>query len=175
MNCPACGKILSQLEHRGIVLDVCREGCAGIWFDNFELKKFDEPSETLSDELATLTPKQLIDPGDSKKRNCPKCSSVIMMRHLFSPQDKVAIDECPACAGIWLDAGELIAIRSRFSSEEERNQATQKFLSKNFDSQFSALHRESEEKAKSAQNIAHALRFLCPTYYVPGKQNWGGY
>jgi len=29
------------------VVDVCQNGCGGIWFDNFELEKVDEKHETL--------------------------------------------------------------------------------------------------------------------------------
>ena len=41
MICAACQGELSPLLVRGVTVDVCRDGCAGIWFDNFELKKFD--------------------------------------------------------------------------------------------------------------------------------------
>ena len=35
-----------------------------------------------------------------------------MMRHPFSVKREIEIDECPNCAGYWLDHGELDAIRN---------------------------------------------------------------
>ncbi len=37
MKCPACGNTLTQMNADTITVDVCKEGCAGIWFDNYEL------------------------------------------------------------------------------------------------------------------------------------------
>ena len=42
MNCPACGNVLGNLVAGNVALDVCRSGCGGVWFDNFELKRIDE-------------------------------------------------------------------------------------------------------------------------------------
>src|SRR3989442_11798551 len=47
-----------------------------------------------------------------KRRNCPKCGDVVLMRHYYSKKRGVMVDECPNCAGFWLDAGELEQIRS---------------------------------------------------------------
>ena len=39
-------------------------------------------------------------------RNCIKCSTVFQRRSF----DGVEVDSCPACGGLWLDAGELQAL-----------------------------------------------------------------
>ena len=46
-----------------------------------------------------------------------------MARRHWSVRYEVEIDECPTCGGIWLDAGELAAIRALFATEEERRAA----------------------------------------------------
>ena len=51
-----------------------------------------------------------------------------MMLHFFSVKQQVQVDECPSCAGIWLDCGELLRIRSEFKTEDERKQAAQTML-----------------------------------------------
>ena len=43
-----------------------------------------------------------------------------MLKRQYGPRQPVEIDECPGCGGIWLDAGDLKAIRSAFDSSEER-------------------------------------------------------
>ncbi|MBL8955713.1 MAG: zf-TFIIB domain-containing protein [Myxococcaceae bacterium] len=43
---------------------------------------------------------------------CPSCGIPSVMRKVKSPRDrKVDMDICPSCHGIWLDGGELAAIR----------------------------------------------------------------
>jgi hypothetical protein len=48
------------------------------------------------------------------------------MRHFSSATRAVTIDECPTCAGIWLDSGELEQIRSEHVSAEDRRRAVVK-------------------------------------------------
>jgi len=43
-----------------------------------------------------------------------------MMRRYFSPLKAVEIDECPSCAGIWLDNGELEKIHENHLTPKER-------------------------------------------------------
>ena len=49
INCPACGKEMQKvfMPSAGINLDVCVNGCGGIYFDNREFKKFDEQHEDI--------------------------------------------------------------------------------------------------------------------------------
>ena len=46
MNCPACSRPLTKLTVEDVDVDACHGGCGGLWFDNFELAKFDEPHES---------------------------------------------------------------------------------------------------------------------------------
>ena len=123
MNCPACGNVLTLMTAGGVTVDACERGCGGPWFDQMEIKKFDEPHESDGGKLLEVSRNPDIEVDLSQKRTCPKCGDVVMMQHFFSVKKKVTLDECPQCAGVWLDAGELAEIRSLFSSEEERRQA----------------------------------------------------
>jgi Zn-finger nucleic acid-binding protein len=51
------------------------------------------------------------------------------MRHFFSPKRRVEVDECPSCAGFWLDAGELALVREEHQAEIDRKRAVDKYLS----------------------------------------------
>ena len=112
MVCPACENNLSQLVAAGVVLDVCSGGCGGIWFDSFELNKVEAAQETTGDVQISIPrdPARKVD--YQKRRTCPKCADVVLMRHYYSKLRRVVVDECPSCAGFWLDAGELENIRS---------------------------------------------------------------
>lgn len=135
MNCPTCKNILKEVSIEDILLDVCKEGCGGIWFDNFELEKMDEPHE-FTDEMLNelLSIESPVEYDQSQKRICPKCKDVIMMKNFFSVKKEVQVDRCPKCAGYWLDEGELFKIRHQFKTEKERKQAASDCFATLFDS-----------------------------------------
>jgi len=175
MKCPACSNPLKEVTAGDVKVDVCEGGCGGIWFDNFELKKFDEPHESAGEVLLEVKRDENIAVDHTKRLKCPKCDNIVMMRHFFSVKREVEVDECPACAGFWLDAGELGRIRSLFNTEEERKKAAEQYFSEVFGKELAEMEGESEEKLKKTQKIANMFRFICPSYYIPGKQNWGAF
>jgi len=157
-----------------VTLDVCKGGCAGIWFDSFELKKFDEPHEAAG-ELLDIESDLDVLVDQTRRYHCPKCADIVMARHFFTVKHEIEVDECPGCAGIWLDGGELKMIRSQFDSEEARDEAWREEFAKSFGAKFAEMDTQREQQAEKAQRFAHALRFLCPTHYIPGKQTWGAF
>ena len=112
MICPACGNQLGQLVAAGVVLDVCNGGCGGIWFDSFELQKVEAAQAVTGDIQISIPVDASIKVDYAKRRCCPKCGDVVLMRHFYSKRRGVVVDECPSCAGFWLDAGELEQIRA---------------------------------------------------------------
>ena len=165
MKCPACGNVLRERTVGDVTVDVCEGGCGGIWFDRFELKKFDEPHESAGAQLLEVERDNAVTVDHTKKRMCPKCDNIVMMRHFFSVKKQVEVDECPGCAGFWLDTGELGKIRSLFKTEEERTKAAEEYYSEIFDEQLAEMKPESGEKFT---RIANMFRFLRPSYYIPG-------
>jgi len=92
-----------------------------------------------------------------------------------SVKRKVVVDECPNCGGHWLDPGELRTIRTEYATEGDRKQAASEYFSEVFGPELAAAHAKSQEELARAQRIAHAFRFICPSYYIPGKQDWGAF
>ena len=174
MKCPVCGAEMKTVEVGGIRVDVCYD-CGAIWFDDDELSKFDEVTEPAGEILASIKPRKKVKVDPNAKRICPRCGDIVLMRHYFSVAQKVEIDECPKCGGILLDAGELAQIRSTFPTEEERRKATEQFIRRHFDPQLQKMAQESREKLSRARRFARALRFLCPSYYIKGDQDWGAF
>lgn len=175
MKCPACANTLTRMTVGDVDIDVCQGGCGGIWFDRFELKKLDEPNEPETDWFTTIERDASGTIDDSRRRKCPKCGDVYMMRHFFSVKAEVEVDECPGCAGYWLDYGELTKIRKLFESEEARNRAADEYFSELFDDKLQAEHAAADSRLAKARKFANVLRFLCPSWYVPGKQEWGSF
>ena len=175
MNCPACGNGLQEMTVGDLTVDVCKDGCGGIWFDQLELKKVDEPHESAGAGLLDVPRDPSVAVDNAQRRTCPKCDGVVMMRHFFSVRAKVEVDECPKCGGFWLDQGELASIRAQFGSEEEGKKAAQGYFSQVFGGELAAMAAESDKKTQKARKIAQIFRFICPSYYLPGKQDWGAF
>jgi len=125
MNCPACGHLLTPVDVSHVAVDVCQDGCAGIWFDQRELRLFDESSEDAGQILIALAREPRVAVDATLRRRCPRCPDSVLMRHFFSAQRAVTVDECPTCGGVWLDAGELDRIRSEYPSDAARRQAAE--------------------------------------------------
>ncbi len=175
MKCPACGNVLEAMTIGETTVDVCKKGCGGVWFDRFELQRMDEQAEPAGDLLLQTERDPSIVVDRQERRTCPHCNGVVMMRHYFSPKAEVQVDECPGCAGLWLDYGELVKIRQQYRTAEERGQAAEKHFEEIFGQALKERRKESREKHDRSRRLARMLRFLCPSYYVPGKQRWGAF
>ncbi|MBW7989579.1 MAG: hypothetical protein FVQ84_06125 [Planctomycetes bacterium] len=175
MNCSACGNVLQEKTVGDVVVDICQGGCGGIWFDNIELQKFDEPHESVGEALLDIERDESIVIDHTKRLKCPSCEHILMMRHFFSVKKEVEVDECPGCGGFWLGDGELSKIRSLFNTEEERHKAGEEYFSKVFGDELAAMELEDKDKLNKVLKISNMFRFICPSYYIPEKQDLGAF
>jgi Zn-finger nucleic acid-binding protein len=139
------------------------------------LDKVDEQHESAGEALLNVPRKEGLDIDLEEKRHCPHCVEVTMIQHFMSVKRRVVIDECGRCAGIWLDAGELKMIRDLYHTEEDRRAAAESYFDEVFSGDLENIQAESQEKREKARRFAKAFRFLCPSYYIPGKQKWGAF
>jgi Zn-finger nucleic acid-binding protein len=130
MKCPACFNELTQLQVGSLVVDVCQGGCGGIWFDAFELQKVDEESEKAGEPLLHVRRNERLTVDQTRKRECPRCAGVKLHRHFFSARRRVEVDQCPNCAGYWLDAGELALVRAERAQTATAEETGQSSISK---------------------------------------------
>jgi len=175
MKCPACSNQLEEMTIGQLTVDICKNGCGGIWFDNFELKQVDEKHESAGEQLLHIERNPDTSVDQSQRRHCPKCNDQIMMQHFMSVKKEVAVDECPSCGSFWLDAGELSQIRDQYETEADRKRAANEYFDEVFGDGLAQMRAEGKEELQRAQKIAHMFRFICPTYYIPGKQDWGAF
>lgn len=175
MICPACAKPLSEMTVSDLKVDVCQSGCHGIWFDNYELEKVDEAHESLGEKLLEFLPSSGTVAHPSAKRKCPKCPDIVMQRFFFSTRKEVEIDDCPNCGGTWLDANELANIRAGFKTEEDRKKAGQQIFSQIFDKELAVLAAQSKAEVDRSQKFARSLKYILPSYWIPGKQEGGAF
>jgi len=175
VNCPACNHTLSEHTISGVTVDICRGGCGGVWFDNHELDKVDESFEPADEGLLDVPcdPAPIMD--NTARRNCPRCDDMVMMRHCFTVRREIEVDECPACGGVFLDHGELAAIRGQFASEDDRRQAARDHFGDLFDPELDEVSEATEESISRNRRFARAMRVLLPSWWMKGKQPWGAF
>lgn len=116
--CLSCGKTLSEVSIGDIKVDACMDGCGGVWFDQSELARVDNPGEAAND---TVLQRLLSLPGSpapaDRQKMCPRCSTKLKP-HSFRGQAEILIEECYGCGGVWLDGGELQAIRQNAGAQK---------------------------------------------------------
>lgn len=109
--CPACGEKMEKiLTQEGLNIDICSEGCGGIWFDNREFTKFIKP-QNAQEILLKLSGKKFKKVDTDAVRECPVCHSK-MVKNKYSINSPIEIDECYNCGGKFLDNNELNEIRN---------------------------------------------------------------
>lgn len=175
MKCPACGTPMEKMSVDNIMLDACTRGCGGVWFDRFELQRVDEGHESAGERLLELEGKPDVVVDHNKRRKCPRCKNAVLMRHFFSVKKEIEVDECPSCAGVWVDSGELRKIRTQFATEDERDKAALEYFADVFGDELQMMREESEERLEKARKFSRLFRFICPSYYIPGKQSGGAF
>lgn len=162
MECPACGNVMTELAIGEILIDACRNGCGGLWFDNWELNKVDEPTESAGESLLDLPRNPEVKVDREKRLECPRHPGIVMMRHFWSVKRQVTVDECPECRGIFLDPGELAGIRSEYGTEAERRAATQAYFGEMFDARLNEELEPDQARADATQRLARVFSFISP-------------
>lgn len=118
--CPACGKKMQKvfMPTQGVNLDVCLDGCGGIYFDNREFKKFNEGNEDIYPLLKAYENKEFETVDTDSVRVCPVCS-MKMVKHFSSSKQEIQVDDCYGCGGMFLDYKELERIREEYLTETD--------------------------------------------------------
>jgi len=159
--CPVTKTLLTSVEADGVRIDYSPVS-GGIWFDNYELRKFDEPHEEVPAVLLELVPERT-DLPRLPRYECP-VDGTPMQRHVFSYKQAVEIDECPLCGGIWLDWGELGKIRELYPDAAARQMVADEIV----EGMLMSNPQVKDQQAKTAElqqragRVANVFRFLSP-------------
>ena len=103
MNCPKCNAAMEKVTHQDIEVDRCTQ-CQGLWLEMGEREK-----------LKALPGAQALDAGEAAQGArlntvdrilCPECQTP-MIRMVDSKQPHIWYESCPACFGVFFDAGEF--------------------------------------------------------------------
>ena len=111
MNCPRCEIPLEESQQIDVDTQLdfhsCKS-CDGLWLSKPVLNYLEKIKEPVIFEFLQIDSEldQLIG------LDCPSCEEGNLMKKAEHPRDeRVIMDYCEACEGIWLDKGELRAIQ----------------------------------------------------------------
>lgn len=157
INCPACGETMEKIfiPSEGINIDICTNGCGGIFFDNREFEKFNEIHEDISIIEEKLKNKNFKSVEDEGTRICPACGGQ-MVKNTSGIGGKIIVDDCYLCGGKFLDFGELIKIREEFNNDSGRSKAAMQFLYKEVGQDIKSIDQKLQQ-AKEYRSIAQKL------------------
>lgn len=108
-------------DFASVRVEVCR-ACAGIWFEQDQLARVDHANKGAGPALqrALAVPASTI--GARRPLSCTRCS-VAMVDEPHDLHAAVHVDRCRTCGGIFLDGGELAALRARPLTPDEAARA----------------------------------------------------
>lgn len=146
LRCPACQKEMKKVfvPSEGVNVDICLDGCGGIYFDTREFKYFDEQDENIEEIVKAAEGKTFAKVDESLPRTCPVCGAR-MVKNYASVKKEVQVDECYSCGGKFLDHGELEKIRAQYATEEERSADIMKEVYSTVGVEIKRLEAENEE------------------------------
>lgn len=118
MQCPKCQDTAEDFQtSAGVTVNFC-QGCKGLWFDEGEFARY---CQTASD-LAHLTSR--LQEAHPTSFTCPRCLHSLLLEIPYQKGGALLIDWCPACHGVWLDAGELQHIQRLAHTATSREKLT---------------------------------------------------
>jgi Zn-finger nucleic acid-binding protein len=163
LSCPACDKTMKKIfvPAEGINLDICIDGCGGIFFDNREYILFDEQHENIDDILAAVKDKTFERADETEVRICPVCK-VAMIKNYSSVDEQIQVDDCYKCGGKFLDNGELIKIRKEYENDKQRGEAVLQMVYNSVGPDLEKLDKE----AKFVAFFANALKAVSPSRHL---------
>lgn len=150
LKCPACQKDMVKIfvPQKGVNIDICLNGCGGMWFDNRELSYFDEQDEKIDEILESITNKTFDSVEQNKKRSCPACGANLV-KNFSSVKREIQIDECYSCGGKFLDNSELQQFRQEYITEKDRSDDTVKFMYSIVGAEMKELDKKIAENEKN--------------------------
>ena len=147
LECPACHKRLVKvpLESVKLVVDICLDGCGGIYFNNKEMPIVMKSSEAIEEIKKACEGKEFRKVDETDDRECPFCASN-MVKNYTSYSKEIQIDECYRCGGKFLDSGELEKIQAQ--DPEEDTEAIMKEVGEMLGQDFKVINAENRYREK---------------------------
>lgn len=163
MNCPVCSTAMVDEDFGGVHVNVCRDGCQGLWFDWHELTRLDEGHEGVGRALESAMQSPRAPAAPRGRLQCPRCQ-IPMHAHRYPRAQEVDVDECYGCGGFFLDPGELHAVRQQHMSPAEEEAYVAALTAEL--PEFQELRADTARVEERAVALRHMTRYLRPSYWI---------
>lgn len=117
INCPACGKEMQKfyLSDANVNIDICSDGCGGIFFDNQELQAVNKDEKNIDEIKKYFADKTFPTVDANQIRICPACGTKMVKNNAFG----VIIDTCYNCGAIFLDKNEIDSVKLKAKNDTQ--------------------------------------------------------
>lgn len=162
--CPDCKIEMEVQRYYGVAVDIC-PACAGIWFDESELKALLQIDLLILLSLEDrAVPDVYYSPEETIQRRCPRCAIPLHpYRYLYDTP--IELDGCAQCHGIWVENGELRKIhevlqaqRTLDMDEEEKRRLAV--------AQYEMESQEQVDRANMLASLFSLLRRRVPPFGI---------
>jgi|GEM_PF-2525711 len=154
-HCPDCKSSLAPKSFYGMTVDACPQ-CAGIFFDEGEINRVRAAGPQALSELEDMVqPTMAITSERATLRLCPCCDKG-MDTYRYQYTSKVMLDSCSDCGGLWIQDGELAAIR-QYLEQERTATAGRRPLTRHRVEIVAVAPRPTPAEPKRLEERAHLL------------------
>ncbi|GIV20784.1 MAG: hypothetical protein KatS3mg023_2535 [Armatimonadota bacterium] len=158
--CPDCRIEMQAQRYYGVTVDIC-PACAGVWFDESELRLLMEIDPLI---LLSLDDRALPDvqytPEETVNRRCPRCA-VLLQPYRYLYDSPVELDRCGQCHGIWVEDSELHKMHEALRAQQSPSELEKHRLAV---AQYQIEHQEQMERANMLASLFSLLRKRVPPF-----------
>ncbi len=162
MKCPACENELTEHKISGVLVNVCRGSCGGLWFHLTQIKKIERLKPGSGATLLNFKLADGVKTYRGAEHPCPQCKTTLLYRHFFSKKHDTEVNQCAKCSGFWVDVGGLVKIMN--SPQEERKQLVENYFTAIMDEKIAGMNLGNQDISQAAILIIIIFNFLKPNY-----------
>lgn len=121
LSCPRCNvplkthTITTDAESWQVDIEACTDSCGGLWIEQADFEADTKAKLLLDTELTGLNVPGKKAINTKAPADCPACR-VPMTRYNWN-NEGIYLDNCPMCAGRWIDGGEMRAVQDEWDKE----------------------------------------------------------
>lgn len=135
----------------------CQDGCAGLWFDRYEIKKINRNNFGSGYDLLKISQIEGVRSFRNVDHICPKCEMTLLLRHFFDRKRGLEVDQCARCGGVWIEMG--IVLKDK-NSEAEREKLIDDYFTFIYEKKIMRMDLTVSDIRLAAEQILQVFRFL---------------
>lgn len=135
----------------------CQGGCAGLWFDRYEIKKINPNNFGSGFELLKISQIEGVRSFRNVDHICPKCEMTLLLRHFFDRKRGLEVDQCARCGGVWVEMG--IVLKGK-NSDIEKEKLINDYFAFVYKEKILKMDLMVADIRIAAEQILQVFRFL---------------